>query len=630
MCQGPLDCNARHCYDCACTNQACSCADGWFGDQCQTPFCRTRAECSFNGDCAQTLHAIACSCDSGYTGPRCGVAVCSLKCRHGGTPDAQCKTCQGCLGAWSGPTCEVFDHSVPAAGLLADMETNFKAAQQQLKSEQNLLCTNGQECPGWGVDIFDGSVRNLILAMTPDTTNPAKHYRKFVAPKEVTFTPFVKSALSLAEGAGVFAQPSDVVAFVDGLVGQNKGLAGFYTEPWASALSRYFNSDHDTALSVVQGRLALFKMAIPDTKNVVFDRHFMANLLALPSKYSTPTERALFDKFFELYGTNMVVQSSGGGLLEQRSRWNTPLIATLDKPTLLANAKIDFSASTGLGGKGGVLSPSYARNRVLEGGGAGPSYLCYGGDPSQCGTPQWQSSLPDNPVLLDYSTVPLSQLLSACPQTAADPTLRVAMEMAVSGYFAKRKAQWKAVNKCPKRGCNGRGHCRRPAEQCTCVTRPPKGSKCKMAPPLGRMCSKPRQIFMGGTRKVSAYYALSERNGQDVRQQPGVVLNVACVNGKAKRKPAKKSPFKYHQNLHLDGFSCITDARGRVKVVMPTLPKTSGTAGTTLFVSKPCAWSASAKPGSLSSCSITHTQGDIMYTRFLKLYYKFVWTCKLL
>ena len=145
-------------------------------------------------------------------------------CRHGGQPDPNCTTCQGCVGAWTGPTCELYNESIPVDDLLAAMQTNFEAVQQQLNSSYNLLCTNGQECPGWGVDNFDGRVASLIMRMTHDPTNPKKLYHGFVAPKEVNFTVYVKPEPNFNDGAGVFALPSDIVGFVNSIVGQNKGL----------------------------------------------------------------------------------------------------------------------------------------------------------------------------------------------------------------------------------------------------------------------------------------------------------------------------------------------------------------------------------------------------------------------
>ena len=281
------------------------------------------------------------------------------------------------------------------------MQTNFAAVQQQLNSTINLLCTNRQECPGWGVDNFDGRVTNLIMTMTPDPDNPEKLFHNFVAPQQTVFTPYVKPEANFDDGAGVFAVPSDLVSYVNSIVGRNKGLQGIYNQAWEDDLASYFQSPADEAVSVVQGQIALFEMSIPASIQGQLDRHFVETVLALPLTYDGTDNQTLFNRFFELYGTSMIVSSKGGGLVEQRSRWKTPLIHTMDKPTLLANALIDFTSSTGLGGHGGVLNPTYAANRVVDPGNSSGGYWCYGGDPSQCGhgdTSKWQATLDSNPV----------------------------------------------------------------------------------------------------------------------------------------------------------------------------------------------------------------------------------------
>ena len=101
------------------------------------------------------------------------------------------------------------------------------------------------------------------MTMTPDTTNPQKLFHGVVAPRQVTFNLYVNPSANVADGAGVFALPSDLVSYVSGIVGQNQGLQGLYNQRWETILDAYFQSPADEALSVVQGQIALFEMTMP-------------------------------------------------------------------------------------------------------------------------------------------------------------------------------------------------------------------------------------------------------------------------------------------------------------------------------------------------------------------------------
>ena len=137
------------------------------------------------------------------------------------------------------------------------------------------------------------------------------------------------------------------------------------------------------------------------------------------------------------------------------------------------------------------MDPAYAAQRTFVGQGGQP-FWCYGGDPSACAEsiPKWQSTLEASPVLLTYGTMPISQLLAESAATKGDLKLQTSMAAAVQKNIAMRTRQWEAVDKCPP-SCNGRGHCTKPAEACTCTqTPPPKGSSCVTGDPfVGRMCS---------------------------------------------------------------------------------------------------------------------------------------------
>jgi len=164
-CVSPLDCNAKECMDCVCKDGECSCADGWSGANCTTPFCVKRSDCSNHGDCIATLTNISCVCDAGWTGfrkkfslkvsyqrlgARCEAASCPLNCTHGGVPDSNCTQCVGCLGAWYGKQCDQWNASAPVGTLLTMLSTIASDSQQALDSLAPIrpLCSQSQECLG--------------------------------------------------------------------------------------------------------------------------------------------------------------------------------------------------------------------------------------------------------------------------------------------------------------------------------------------------------------------------------------------------------------------------------------------------------------------------------------------------
>ena len=149
---------------------------------------------------------------------------------------------------------------------------------------------------------------------------------------------------------------------------------------------------------------------------------------------------------------------------------------------------MNFTHTTGLTIHTGEVDPLYAQSRALEAGSGGANYSCYGGDPSECGqgsTVSWQATLPTNTILLKYTTTPVSQLLGTSTQTNGDPSLRLQMEHAVSAYLAARSAEWRQVDKCPP-SCHGHGNCSWPAQQCQCVSAPPRQSNCTVSSFIGK------------------------------------------------------------------------------------------------------------------------------------------------
>lgn len=470
-CKSALDCNAAQCYDCACVDQVCKCGDGWSGDSCQTPFCQTRSDCNNHGACSITLHNISCICDPGYVGDRCQTQSCPLVCQHGGSPDANCTQCTGCLGAWGGKQCDQWNSSVPLDTLLSQLETIFSGAQAMLNAEAplNPLCRQSQECAGWGVNVAYGSVSSFpIVQLSYNNSN--RTWQGFREPAEATVTPFQSPLPNYAVGSAVYSTISDFTNFVGGLLGQGSGLSGIYSQSWDSVFQQ-FQDPQDVALTVINGEVALYKMSLPfDLQKQMYvftwDKFALRALQSLPPDYSSPTNQAVYNKFFSTYGTSVVVTSLSGGLMQQTSAWRSFLDQTGYTPqSLLWQGELEYTASTGLGGWFGSPDPTYQQNRVRN------SVLCLGGDPTTCkNSSAWMASLSVNPILTSYSVAPISEFIE-------DASLRGIIEGAVASFLAAERDAWNAKNKCPT-SCSGYGVCTPPSLVCSCWPTSFKGRMC--------------------------------------------------------------------------------------------------------------------------------------------------------
>ena len=99
-----------------------------------------------------TPTSMSCQCDTNFTGPHCANEThCELDCVHGGSPNADCTECTGCLVAWQGPTCNIYNASIDATTLL-NLYTAFfdDLVQEQAAFEANVTATLNP-IPGWNL-----------------------------------------------------------------------------------------------------------------------------------------------------------------------------------------------------------------------------------------------------------------------------------------------------------------------------------------------------------------------------------------------------------------------------------------------------------------------------------------------
>jgi hypothetical protein len=218
-CSGPVDCNARECIDCTCTDGHCSCADGWSGPNCETPFCTNRtAGCSGHGSCSQSATSITCSCDDGWTGPRCAVKACNLTCSHGGHCNKEGTQCIGCLGAWSGPTCGAWNSSYPASLLTERLVVlkNQSVAMLQSQLKYNPICRTNQECVGWGVDATTGKLAQFPM-LSLNFSGQGQVWEGYTAAYGTNVAGHDPSTSAFSHDTEAFPTIEDLLDYVDSL-----------------------------------------------------------------------------------------------------------------------------------------------------------------------------------------------------------------------------------------------------------------------------------------------------------------------------------------------------------------------------------------------------------------------------
>ena len=485
-CSSPLDCNAKGCYDCSCTDGQCACADGWLGDHCETPFCANRTDgCSGHGSCQQTLHNISCVCDDGFIGDHCETATCALKCKHGGSPNADCTACTGCLGAWSGKLCGTWDTTVPASKLMSKLHAFANASQKMLddQAQFNPVCRQGHECVGWGVDGATGKPTTFpIVHLSYDPTRTDKKFNKLSEPVEVESNHVVSPVWASADGARAFPRIENYVQYVDttyaGASPAPRGANGLYSSGFAYAFNTYFQKADDRALSVARATKSYISMSLPvdpttHMRQYQLDRYAELFLQSLPPAYDTTENKKQFQFFIERYGTSFATSATMGGVVEQYSSWKSWLtnsqMGGFTAESLAKNAQIDLSAKTGLPGPSTAHDAGYAGNTQVG------ALECLGGDASvSCDTSfaKWAATIPMSPVLIDYELSPISDLIT-------DPDVKASLEVAAKAYVQEQQAAWAALSKCPPTcGPKGAGSCATGASSCTCSNKGLAGRMC--------------------------------------------------------------------------------------------------------------------------------------------------------
>jgi len=540
----------------------CQCAGGWSGTGCKTPFCKpdaNRTDCSGRGDCVVEVHSISCKCDDGYEGERCEASKCSLNCKHGGYPNAKCTACEGCLGAWTGTTCEVWDDKVPLGELQAKFNTLVNASQRAYEATlpYNPLCRQFQECVGWGANVRDGSMASFaVLDMSYSLSNqtlPWLGNRR--VPKGVRVTQ--RQNPQFEYDTRPWPTMPDFADYVLGdLAGSQKGARGLYSGDiacpgftpmgdgtLADVFSAYYQGGMcapmvegkraDVGLTVTHAQYTLYQTDCIEDEcpGYVLTTHALNAINSLPPTYNaSDATKQLYRDFFEKYGTSVVTRTGSGGWMELISRWSSALHPHYRPDWLKTQGQIEFRDLTGLPVQQGEADAVYKRYWQ------GHDLRCVGGADAAradchkaAGRKQWLQSLRQSPVLLDgYESRPISHFV-------ADSTVAKSLNDAVGAYMKEMRAAWAAVDKRPPT-CNGYAPTPTDKAEFACACEGP----CRQ----GRMCSEPG--VPGLKRKVVVQMVQAGGPGESLGE-------IDCIDG------------QYTLDNGGANYQCITNGDGEMQ-----------------------------------------------------------------
>jgi hypothetical protein len=349
--------------------------------------------------------------------------------------------------------CNKWDPSVPIDVQLRKLEVVGNQSQAQLDSQSSLnpLCKQHNECAGWGANALTGSPA-LFNAVRLTYTDKTKSFEGMLEPVEAQVDPVLGPQFSI--DTETFPGISDYTNYVQTRFSAHsppQGTNGIYGDSFKDVMQPYFlrcpNLGSCDSLSVSSAVRSIVSLALPfdpvmNKYTFTLDDNAQRAIQSLPppSVYANisgwwGTYGGLFRSFFDKYGTDVIVEASMGGIVEQYSSFDEALGTTLGEDTLLKDAKIDFTTATGIGGHTGTLDPSYTPDLS--------PLTCIGGDPEKCTKDgiaggSWGDSTKTAPRLLQYKIVPLSELLVGQNETSIKKSLEAAAEQ----YVAEGQRQW--------------------------------------------------------------------------------------------------------------------------------------------------------------------------------------------
>lgn len=428
QCKSDADCNRAKCPGCSCIAGSCACGGGWSGPSCGTPYCTVgSASGCGNGTCIETNGSFKCQCQTNFTGFRCAEKICTMTCKHGSLPNADCTGCSACVGGWSGQYCDIWNSNTP--NLESSYKAHFTSMRLNVMQMVKEVDSPYEPLPGWqqvaaSVNSVTGQPATPFLEFSFDQ---AKFWTdsagvNFSVPDDMQITSgFVPSGHPQTPVA--LLQPSSAIAGQIAQIEAHAGTVGFLgglTDPDGLLKSAFA---HGVSLAVYTTTYPVYDLRVPNVSSgspVKLSRYARAAIESLPPIYDQTTE-AVFISFIEIFGTSYATTATYGGADQTVLAWpsclwkgahpdpKSPGSCLLDQSNLAAHtATRDFGGST----------RTFAQTR-------------FGGDPSVNGTNDWVKSVPLNPIGVGFQGVSLASLL-----TDYNSEQGTALDKAIAAYIS--------------------------------------------------------------------------------------------------------------------------------------------------------------------------------------------------
>merc|ERR1711974_151047 len=385
-------------------------------------------------------------------------AACSLSCRHGGKPNKDCTECTGCLSAWTGKHCTVWDESGAYDKLIGDLVLIGEVA----KKEHNIKATPEQldTSLGNGVDISTGTTKLPVLKMTYkyDHTWTNALGQKFYIPDNTT----VASTKGNVTTPYLFEGMYDYVQFLHGIQKSGKvNSTGAFadSDDLVQLYIKYFSGN--SYMTVVKDIFPHYVASLSkDLVHYELDPYCEKALNYLPPAFNTSTSQALYRTFVTYWGTSFMYSTTNGGLLNMQTFIQKTFLpqpsGKYDKDGIMGFSKEEFEIIAWHDGTEKKMDLNYTDHRTLG------TLGCQGGDAAEYCSPdqlkEWERTTNTFPTPITYHVLNISTILTG--------TMKTNIQKAIQDFLTAQYDKWtKNFPTCPT--CMW-GDCKQGETKCTC------------------------------------------------------------------------------------------------------------------------------------------------------------------